>query len=364
VAEIEDPKSIGVSELADLYRELEDEPISEVLPKYGISAADLLAAEDSVLMALEAELRTGGSSPLARRLRKEPDADGPTDAPADKQAIWDEATSHDGAVPAPAALPVPAVEAPGIPQKPSFMRFGPSALQTPPPLPATPHVPAVDPTVPTVQTPTLMSPLPPAAIGVLRAQSITPSTTELATPQVVPVAATPFRPLPSEALGFTLERFAALEAALLRSDASRPAVLGQYSIDEAGYGRVSAHWQAEIAAHPPLASELSRLVSAARDAEGAGVGARGGTVAMETPADPSATIRAQGAAVPELTVDQYAWVTATLRRAGAGGRAEALSRLRLTEASYQELDTQWRAAFTAKPELKHAFITCLAKHFP
>lgn len=363
MAEVEDPKPITVDDLAELYRELEDEPISEVLPKHGISAADLLAAEGSVLMALEAELRAGMSSPLASRLRREEGgvrreeggvAD--KDVALPEPAIWEEPTSHDGA--APGSAPKPAIEPPPVPEKPSFMRFGPSALQTPAPL-----APAVDATVPTVQTPTLLSPLP-AAAPVVPSQSVTPSTTELATPQLKAKPATPFRPLPSEALGFNLERFAALEAALQKPGGARPAVLAQFLLDEAGYARVAAHWQHEIASHPPLSAELARLVAAARDEPDVPApGGRGGTVAMETPADPSATIRAQGPGVPGLTVDQYAWVTATLRRAGVAGRAEALTRLRLTEASFQDLEAQWRAAFASQPELKHAFIASLTKHF-
>lgn len=66
--------------------------------------------------------------------------------------------------------------------------------------------------------------------------------------------------------------------------------------------------------------------------------------------------------LPTLSVDQYAWVTASLKRAKAGELEATLTRLRLTQASRVSLDAIWKAHMARYPAVKQAFILALAKH--
>lgn len=65
---------------------------------------------------------------------------------------------------------------------------------------------------------------------------------------------------------------------------------------------------------------------------------------------------------PSLTVEQYAWVTATLKRAQTANLAAALQRLRLTEDSRRRLDALWKGHMARYPAVKQAFISALARH--
>ena len=66
--------------------------------------------------------------------------------------------------------------------------------------------------------------------------------------------------------------------------------------------------------------------------------------------------------LPTLTVDQYAWVSASLKRAKSGELEATLTRLRLTPASRASLDAIWKAHMARYPAVKQAFILALAKH--
>lgn len=64
--------------------------------------------------------------------------------------------------------------------------------------------------------------------------------------------------------------------------------------------------------------------------------------------------------VPNLTVEQYAWVVATLKRATPLSLPTTLERLRLTPTSRAELEARWRAHLARHPDLKQLFIRALA----
>jgi hypothetical protein len=68
------------------------------------------------------------------------------------------------------------------------------------------------------------------------------------------------------------------------------------------------------------------------------------------------------AELPTLSVDQYAWVTATLKRAKAADLEATLTRLRLTSDSRVSLDAIWKAHMARHPAVKQAFILALGRH--
>ena len=85
-----------------------------------------------------------------------------------------------------------------------------------------------------------------------------------------------------------------------------------------------------------------------------------GTVALE--AEPATTNQGPEvpSGLPNLNVEQYAWVIATLKRATPETLPATLERLRLTPASRAELEARWRAHLMRFPDLKQAFIRALA----
>jgi hypothetical protein len=64
--------------------------------------------------------------------------------------------------------------------------------------------------------------------------------------------------------------------------------------------------------------------------------------------------------VPELTVEQYAWVVASLRK--ATDVAAALARFRLTPESRRELEARWAKRMAADEALREAFLAALGRH--
>jgi hypothetical protein len=66
--------------------------------------------------------------------------------------------------------------------------------------------------------------------------------------------------------------------------------------------------------------------------------------------------------LPELTVDQYAWLTATLERAAPADLPAALARVRLTPETRKELEQRWSGRMAADPHLKETFLSLLTRH--
>lgn len=179
-------------------------------------------------------------------------------------------------------------------------------------------------------------------------------------------AVTPFRALDSEALGYTLQRFAELSAAIRRGSAE--SAHASFGLDASSAARIEAYWSARLAANAVMRTEFERLVRAALEIPTNASSDRGeGTGTVEVDQRSLLALvkgrapAAAGQPLPSLTVDQYAWVTATLRRAGSEGRAEALVRLRLTEQQHQQLEKAWRDRMSGDPALTQAFIVALAR---
>ncbi|MFO0553855.1 MAG: hypothetical protein U0271_36065 [Polyangiaceae bacterium] len=291
--------------------------------------------------------------------------------------------------PASTAAPTPApptqvparVEGPApVPQVPSFMRFGPSVLRGPPSLPTpalaeqAPRGEAGPPSVESVEVGRAEARARPALGGHTIADEGTSevrriSTAELKTPP------TPFRALDPRANGITLQRLAEARLALAASAQEQAAVvLSSLGLGMEAYSQAEAYWSALINVDEVTRLEFARLTrqlssrppppSSPQPAAQEGTGtvelnsvdlSEARLMRLSAPASSSA-------GVPSLSVEQYAWVYATLRRTRESGRADALARLRLTESQYQALELQWKAAMAANPPLKQAFLLALAKH--
>jgi hypothetical protein len=83
------------------------------------------------------------------------------------------------------------------------------------------------------------------------------------------------------------------------------------------------------------------------------------------PVSPSSPAPAQTGAppLPELTVEQYAWLVAALRRARGPAEVEqAFRALRLSPDVQRPLEERWRARMAADPALQQRFLAALATH--
>jgi len=146
-------------------------------------------------------------------------------------------------------------------------------------------------------------------------------------------------------------------------------VHASFDLDATSAARIEAYWSARLAANAVLRAEFGRLLLAALDTPITAFDRGEGTGTVEVDqrsllalVNLVQTPPAQG--LPSLTVDQYAWVTATLRRAGSEGRAEALLRLRLTEEQHQQLETAWRDRMSDDPALTQKFVQALNRLGP
>jgi len=60
--------------------------------------------------------------------------------------------------------------------------------------------------------------------------------------------------------------------------------------------------------------------------------------------------------LPSLNVEQYAWLSATLRKSRPDTIEATLTRLRLTQTSRAALEAIWTAHMARYPEVKQAFL--------
>lgn len=276
-------------------------------------------------------------------------------------------SSAPGSTPVPESTARPAEPDP-VRQVPSFMRFGPSVLRGPSGV-ATPL--ATPPAAPAELSP-------PAVLGSHTiadegTADVRQVTAELRIPP------TPFRALDPRANGVSLQKLAELRVALANSQESAGSTLASLGLSVEAYTQAEAYWSAQMSSDEAIRLEFARLSlqvskTPAAPASSPGVlpqegrGEGTGTVELNSVHIAEARLMrlsssASGSsALPALSVEQYAWVYATLRGAREGGRAEALARLRLTESQYQALEQQWKAAMSTNPPLKQAFILALAKH--
>jgi hypothetical protein len=196
--------------------------------------------------------------------------------------------------------------------------------------------------------------------------------------------ATPFEAPPPEAHGFDLMRYSDLVAARDEPGADMKAVLAAFSIDAAAHARVEAHWTRKFSENGLLALEFGRLVTQAKKALAARRAPRslapvgtGTALALDVPGAvtpfqrdkdrpiPSAPVHssegmATPANVPELSVDQYAFIVASLRK--ATDVPTTLARFRLTAESRKELEARWAKRMATEPAVREAFLAALGRH--
>lgn len=177
-----------------------------------------------------------------------------------------------------------------------------------------------------------------------------------------PTEVVPFRAESPETAHFPLVRYAALVAARQARNADLAAVLARFGLDAAEHERIEAAWQARIAADPRVALELTRQLELAsraqRDQEKAEL--RGKTALA--PAPPAAPTTEPEMPLPELSVEQYAWLVATLRKAGPEGTPAVLARMRLDAPRRARLEAHWRERLAREPTLRETFTAALARH--
>lgn len=192
----------------------------------------------------------------------------------------------------------------------------------------------------------------------------------------------PFQSGGGEFTAFPLARYAELVAARQERGANLTSVYSRFGLDENTHGRLEAHWQARLAQNGMLALELERHFNLAKKALAAKQGPKVGTgtalvdpevqqkalAAAQAKASPPAApaqspVQPQAdAGLPDMSVEQYAWLVATLRKAPAHAMSETLARFRLTEEQKTRLETLWRERMSADPKVRETFTAALARH--
>jgi len=165
-----------------------------------------------------------------------------------------------------------------------------------------------------------------------------------------------------------LARYAELVVARQAPGANRRDVLARFSLDEAAHERVETHWRGRFAASGLLGIEFQRHLAAAGTAKSKGPSPAlppASSAAASRPASPtsrSGSASPSAGAPREMTVDQYAFVAATLRRAPPAEVPAILARFRLDPTSRSLLDRSWAERMAAEPGLRQAFMAAFARH--
>lgn len=153
--------------------------------------------------------------------------------------------------------------------------------------------------------------------------------------------AIPFETLEPEAQGISLIRYAELVTLLQQPGADTDAVLGAWGLDAEKRRALDDHYHRKFAREARWANEFGKLMAEAQKA---------------------AKERAPKPAVPELSVEQYAWVTATLRKTPPEQMGEVLARLRLSPQTRGQLDARWQARMGMDPALRETWRTAVDRH--
>lgn len=176
--------------------------------------------------------------------------------------------------------------------------------------------------------------------------------------------ALPFETLGEEAMGFTVARFVELSMALRNAGEDRARVLEGFGLDASRHAKLVAYFEGKFASSASMALEFGRVTAAAEQAARQAARPPARRVDSGTVLAPAGLpgVAQQGAPVPALSVEQYAWLSATLRKATAQDLPDTLVRLRLTPESRATLEAQWRARMAADPALKGEYIAALARY--
>jgi len=159
------------------------------------------------------------------------------------------------------------------------------------------------------------------------------------------------------------------------------AVLSHFDITPVVNGQLDAYWQRRFSDNGILALDFGReLVQATkalaerRAARAAAPGGTGTLLGLESPRHvlrvalpaepPGSSTPAVGAhpPLPELNVDQYAWLVATLRKSAPADLPAVLARVRLTPETRKELERRWKKRMSEEPAVQQAFLSALARH--
>lgn len=396
------------------------------LAQAGLEAREWLRLQRHWLRELAEEIANGGAELAARYCRaftgaSEPSPAGSpaaTAAPAPAGPLH--VPSYLAAVPSPAPPPLATAAAPPpaplpsaaavpftgtamvfeLPRGPAMpFREGPPAAVAPAPAPPTPSAPPARsgetamvfelPRGPATPFPGPASPRrPPSPAPSESALPVSESGTVLDIGLTLAGPSTPFTAPEAGPFGFTVQGYAELIAACQEPGAAREQVLARFGLDAVSFADLDGAWKAKLRAEAGLTLEFHRRLAeetralAERRREAAERPKRAGaTVAIPVhssssasppPASPGAAIPlpaagvsqpAPTAHVPDLTVEQYAWVVATLRRAASPADLEqALARFRLTAETRKLLEERWRTRMAADPALQARFVALLAGH--
>lgn len=197
---------------------------------------------------------------------------------------------------------------------------------------------------------------------------------------------TPFEAPDPETRGVSLTSYATLVAKLQSPGADRAAALAAVSLDEASYKSVSDHYERLFSKKAMLSLEFGRLLSVAQkaladelraameprspkgrtaDMPSASTYAAGtGANAAPPPNEPPSATSAGPRTAPTLSVAQYAWVFATLRKVPASDLPIVLERLRLTEETRRRLDEEWAARIRKDSAAKNGFTQGIQRLLP
>lgn len=186
---------------------------------------------------------------------------------------------------------------------------------------------------------------------------------------------TPFEAPDPEARGVSLTQYATLVAKLQSPGVDRGATLARASLDDASYASVSAHYDKLFSKKAMLSLEFGRLLSNAqkalaeeRDPPAAKPRQQPQTLDFPIASVVAAAEASKAAPVPRsaptLSVAQYAWVFATLRKVPPADLPVVLERLRLTEDTRRRLDEEWAARIRKDSSAKYGFTQGLQRLLP
>ncbi|MFO0612398.1 MAG: hypothetical protein U0414_07415 [Polyangiaceae bacterium] len=188
------------------------------------------------------------------------------------------------------------------------------------------------------------------------------------TPEAQPASpATPFEVLDPAAHGVSLVRYADLVSQLQEPGADAAKVLAAWGLDAEKRRSIDDYFNRKFSREARWAAEFSRMLvqaqraNAERKADAAKQQAQGSASAAP-PLEDSPPSQRPISAVPELGLEQYAWVFATLERTPSDHLEPVLARLRLTRASRALLDAKWAARMAAEPGLREAFAAAVQRH--
>lgn len=331
----------------------------QVLDEQGLLPSQWVIAERRWLAALSADAAAGRTALAARYLA------------AYRTAAKGASTGAAGAQPPQqrhAPPPPPPVAAPSVePAARQNQLFVPSyLLSRPAPVPAQPSPPSPAPPppapAPASPAPPSPAPAPPPAIAANPGQpmKVVLKGTLSASHLSIPVARLPFQKKPNKALSGRV-----MMGTADSTPAAPPPTAGQKNPALAG----------TIAPSPDPSPRATLPFATGREPAKPLQQA-----APSTPSTPSIRINRQlsgtldvpdaealplpppVADIPNLSVEQYAWVTASLRKAEGPSLHEAMARFRLTTESRKKLDAVWRAHMARHPAVQLAFDQALARH--